>query len=322
MLIHIGFNLYMDTNRELPAQDQALGVPDDDFRFDPSLRLDDDMWVEVTDAMAAAGCNTIVLDLADGIHYTSHPEIAVAGAWSPDRLATELDRLRGLGLEPIPKLNFSASHDAWMGQYARKVSSPEYYQVCADLIAEVSQLFDTPRLFHLGMDEETLEHQALYDYVVIRQHQLWWHDVAFLANQVTRSGSRPWMWADAMWRVPDDFSKNIPRSIVQSSWSYHNFDAGAPHDVRRPLDPRTGWVAYVDLDEQGYDQIVTGSNCYTPRNFELTVSFARAHLDAQRLLGVMHAPWVPTLTQHRQKLLEAVAQVSEARRELDSPPLP
>ena len=38
-----------------------------------------------------------------------------------------------------------------------------------DLIAEVSELFDGPRFFHIGMDEETFQHQRMYHYVVVRQ---------------------------------------------------------------------------------------------------------------------------------------------------------
>jgi hypothetical protein len=44
--------------------------------------------------------------------YPSHPELAVKGSWSPEKMKSELARLRALGLEPIPKRNFSASHDA------------------------------------------------------------------------------------------------------------------------------------------------------------------------------------------------------------------
>jgi hypothetical protein len=58
-------------------------------------------------------------------------------------------------------------HDAWLGSYARYVSTEPYYQVCADLIAEVMQLFDSPRLFHLGMDEEAFDSQRSHDYVTI-----------------------------------------------------------------------------------------------------------------------------------------------------------
>ena len=76
-----------------------------------------------------------------------------------DRLRKELARLRKLGLEPIPKLNFSTTHDLWLGPYSRQVSATIYYKVCEDLIDEVTGLFDKPRLFHLGYDEETAQQQ-------------------------------------------------------------------------------------------------------------------------------------------------------------------
>lgn len=51
--------------------------------------------------MSEAGFNMVVIDLGDGVEYDSHPEIAVRGAWRPQRLRSELVRLRQLGLEPI-----------------------------------------------------------------------------------------------------------------------------------------------------------------------------------------------------------------------------
>ena len=41
-------------------------------------------------------------------------------------------------------------------------------------MADVAEIFGGPRLFHLGYDEEILFHQRRNDYVVIRQHDLWW----------------------------------------------------------------------------------------------------------------------------------------------------
>jgi hypothetical protein len=55
---------------------------------------------------------------------------------------------------------------------------------------EVSDLFDKPRFFHLGMDEENAEDQKWLNHVVIRQHDLWWHDFYFFVDQVEKNGSR------------------------------------------------------------------------------------------------------------------------------------
>jgi len=38
-----------------------------------------------------------------------------------------------MGLEPIPKRNFSTAHDTWIKEYGRQVSTSVYYLVCADL---------------------------------------------------------------------------------------------------------------------------------------------------------------------------------------------
>ena len=49
----------------------------------PYLRCDDRLWSDLTARMAAAGMNLLLIDLGDGVRYESHPEIAVANAWSP-----------------------------------------------------------------------------------------------------------------------------------------------------------------------------------------------------------------------------------------------
>ena len=81
----------------------------------------------------------------------------------------EIARLKGLGLEPIPKLNFSACHDAWLKDYSRMIATPEYYKVCADVIHDTCEIFGNPRLFHLGWDEERMGAQRKSRYAVSRQ---------------------------------------------------------------------------------------------------------------------------------------------------------
>ena len=166
-LIHLSTNMWSD------AEALEWKTKNECVTYCPTLRFDTKVWNALLRRMADAGLNMVVLDLGDGVRYESHPEIAVRRAWSPERLRRELAKMRELGLEPIPKLNFSTAHDTWMGPYARQVSSDAYYGVCRDLIREVTDLFDKPRFFHLGMDEETASHQRLYEYVVLRQGDLW-----------------------------------------------------------------------------------------------------------------------------------------------------
>ena len=98
--------------------------------------FDDEVWDEVLDECVKAGVNQIVLDLGRGVKYGTHPELAKDWSWSRQRVRKEVKRLRELGIEAIPKLNFSATHDGWLMEYERMMSTPTYYKVCRDLILE------------------------------------------------------------------------------------------------------------------------------------------------------------------------------------------
>jgi hypothetical protein len=249
----------------------------------PQMDFQKRTWDDITQRMAQAGMNMLVIDLGDGVKYQSHPEIALPDAWSTDELRKELARLRGLGIEPIPKLNFSTAHDLWLKEYGRMVSSKIYYEVCSHLIEEVVDLFDRPRFFHLGMDEETAELQRLYAYCVVRQHELLWHDLRFFVNQVERHHVRAWIWSDLIWDHEEAFLANVPKTVLQSNWYYFNeFDQ--PTVQNRD---RHGPAAYRILEEHGYDQLPTGSNWATPENFGLTVDYCSKIIAPERLQGFL-----------------------------------
>lgn len=294
-LLHLSYNMWCDW--ENPAS------PGPYHNYKPYLRFDDNVWNELLAAMKKAGMNMVVIDLGDGVKYQSHPEIAVENAWTTSRLKDELKKLRDLGLEPIPKLNFSTSHDAWLGPYHRMVSTAKYYDVCKSLIAEVIDLFDTPRLFHLGMDEETANHQRLHEYAVIRQHDLWWRDFKFLCEQVEAKKVRPWIWSDYIWAHADLFYERMPKTVLQSNWCYGDkFGEDAPLAVR----------TYRNLEDHQYEQVPTLSNWTTPANISRTVEFCTKHIAAERLKGFLLAPWRPTLPEVRDVHLAAITEFGKA----------
>jgi len=294
-LIHLGYNMWLD--REAPE----LGITG--LAAQPYLRFDESLWNELLPEMVKAGVNMVVIDLGEGVQYASHPEIAVDGSWSVERLQAELEKLRGMGIEPIPKLNFSTTHDAWLGPYSRMVSTPAYYDVCRDLIGEVIEIFDRPRLFHLGMDEETAEHQRHQSYAVMRQFDLWWHDLLFLVKEVEKKGARAWIWSDYLWHHPDEFFERMPRSVLQSNWYYGD-----------DFNPELGYVkAYLDLEGHGFEQVPTGSNWSCDTNFGGTVEFAKQSIPRERLAGFLQTVWRPTLEAYRQKHLNAIDQLARAR---------
>ena len=120
-----------------------------------TLDFDERAWEAIVARFARAGGNMILLDVGEGVVLPSVPELAVKGAWTPERVAAERERLAAMGIELIPKLNFSTTHDAWLGEYSRMVSTSTYYRVCEAAIRDVVEIFGHPRFVHLGYDEES-----------------------------------------------------------------------------------------------------------------------------------------------------------------------
>ena len=156
VLLHFGVNIQCDLPvtqwGKYKGEDLKLMTAADHVRFDEGV------FDRITDRMAAKGLNTIVMDLEEALYYPSHPELAVKGTWGVERFRRKLEQLRAKGLEPIPKLNFSTTHDIWLKEYHKMVSTPQYYRVCADVIADVIDIFDTPRYFHIGFDLRRSRH--------------------------------------------------------------------------------------------------------------------------------------------------------------------
>jgi len=304
-LLHLSCNMWTDTPK--PETDD---VPPG---FTDHLRFDQATFDTVTEAMAEAGLTMLVLDVGDGIAYSSRPEISATGAWTREHLAGQLERLRSLGLDVVPKLNFSARHDAWLRRYSRMLSTPEYYDACADVIAEVCEAFEQPRFLHLGMDEETAKHQHALQYAVMRQHDLWWHDLDFLLDRTREAGVQPWVWSDYAWNHPEVFYERMPHDVMQSNWYYGNQfetdESGRPRPIR---DSGEYWLTYLDLEDHGYDQIPTGSTWESQESLALTIDYCTPRIAPERLHGYLQTPWRPTLPQYLDDHLAAVARVGEA----------
>ena len=298
-LLHLSYNMWGDW--ENPK------VKGKYWQARPYLRFDEKLWNDLLESMQRNKFNMVVIDVGDGIEFASHPEISVKNAWSHDKLESELKKCRDMGLEPIPKLNFSTCHDQWMGKYSRMVSTPEYYKVCEDLIAETIDLFGKPRFFHLGMDEEEAIHQANFEYVVMRQHGLWWRDVKFLFKQCEDRGSRPWIWGDYVWNHSEEFYKEMPKNVVQSNWYRDPVTGPAKSVYGGKIDMDVECVrTYVDVDKAGYDQIPTVSNWETPANISGTMKFCWEHCSHDRLKGFLLTPWRPTLEETRERHMDVI----------------
>ena len=266
-----------------------------DLKKPKKLPFDDGLWTDILGRFAAAGGNMIVLDLGDGVVYPSHSELAVEGAWTPERLRREIVRCAAMGIELIPKVNFSSCHDAWLGPYEHMLSTPVYYEVCRDILKDVSAMFDRPRFIHLGFDEETAEFQTVergYSMVVVRQGDLWWRDFKWFVSETEKLGSRAWAWCDLPRRMPrTEWEKGYPKGVMMSPWCHFG---EIDHRKRKVIH------VYLDVAEAGYDVVPCSSNCYdVSKNcrdrFLATVEWSASHMPRTRLKGFLHAPWCTTL---------------------------
>lgn len=293
-LIHLSFNMW-----------EEYIWPGRPFRgYRPDLELSETLWKDAIDLMGKSGVNMVVIDLGDAVKYKCHPEIAVNNAWTVARLKQELHYIRSLGMEPIPKLNFSAGHDTWMKEYSKMVSTDEYYRFCSDMIAEVCEIFNHPRLFHIGMDEEGYLMQSTYKHVVVRKNEAWWHDFLFLVKECEHHRAKAWLWPDYMlWHHPDQFFSRMPKTVMQSNW-YYDEEFNPEWDMVRQ---------YIDLEKHGYDQILTGSYHYeNPKSIGNTVAFAEQYIGKQHLKGFLQTWWKPTVEENRERILRAVSLIGEA----------
>lgn len=301
-LIHLSDNMWSD------RPDVTEGTP-----YHETLDLDEPTWRKVIDFLPTQGINTVVIDVGDAIEYESHPEIAIPGAWSKDKLRAELAHMREIGLTPLPKLNFSAGHDAWMKIYARMLSTPVYYQFCRDVICEVAELFDHPAYFHLGLDEEIEVHQRNKTICVIRNGDLWWHDANFLFDCCEKVGARPWVWADPCWTVrgrQEEYLRRMSKSVLQSNWWYH--------PIKREADGTIAdfhYQAYLALDEAGFDQVPTVSTIWGhSKNGQETMQLMKDECNPAQVKGFMTAPWRFTYADDVYDLLNDAARLYQGKK--------
>lgn len=328
-LAHLGFNHSADPVRDqngVPyACDHTLVPGKNIFCAEDDLRFDLDLWHSMTKKLAAAGCNLLVLDIGEGFRYESHPEIACRGALSKDALQEELFNLRMLGIEAVPKLDFSACHDAWMGEMRRMVSTTSYYRFCADLIAEICEVFSKPRLFHLGMCAETAENQRGIHPIILRQGEAWWHDLDFFIRTTMHNGSRPWIWSDAISIDETAYLRRMPRDVVQSvrfadstAAALHTCEVleGAGYEQIPAYAPFPGEIVRGELVHGEPVRVEAGDTA----SFGQMTAAAKPVIAPDRLLGYLQTVFRPMLPQpsHIRMFEQRIVDLEQAKQNFDA----
>lgn len=285
--------------------------------FYTHLRADVGALREITEFAAANGCDSVIIDIANGIKFKTHPEIAAEDAWEPEFFKKELQRMSELGLKTYPRLNFSAGHDAWLGVYGRMVSTPKYYEVCRELIHEVIDIFDTPELMSLVMDEENGLNQGRLDYACYRQYDLVWHDLNYLLDCIREKGVRPCIGADYYWSFPQEFLDNVPRDVLVCPWFYLFLYEDAEHKFPMDSWSVTRRKCFKDLTEAGFDIMLQGAGHENTFNFEHTIRYAKENLDESKIYGMMICgSWAAPTEDSKYYYMDAIYQAKYAREAL------
>ena len=297
------------------------------------LAFDDAVWERALHLAAKNGFNTVLLDVGNAIHYSSHPEISVPDAWSHARVREEVARCKAMGLTLLPLLNFAANHDHWLGEYGDMLTTETYRRVADDLIHELYELFDHPAYFHIGMDEEN-EINLKKD---LRPGRLYWEDFRSLINSVKSTGAKPWIWADPLFEKPLMYATNIaPEECILSPWYYHAYKP----EHYTPTDSATEYVEYYGreqfaklnlkyVEEDPLHSItrclalplMQKGYCYVPcasvhnrciYNSEELVEHFLSGAPEDQLVGFMTAPWCSTQEKNWKKIEDSILLMHQA----------
>jgi len=283
------FMLYLGTNKDGKPNEYLNFQWEEEVVYHDTLYSDRETWNQITEFMPTCGINTILIDMGEGVKLDSHPEIAVPGSWEKEDFIQELDRLRSLGLTPLPKFKFSCMHNAWMQDYGNMVGTKACDQFCADIIRETIEMFGKPEYFHLGMEEEVIKNQGHYKVMVERSWTKKTEDLLFLCNVCMEQGVRPWIWVDAQsiegLGGAENFCKNVPKDVLISNWWYDDIYYDGENEK-----PRT--KLYRDIAEWGYEQIPTCSGWSNPYNARQTLRYCKEYVKEESIKGFMTAPWM------------------------------
>lgn len=319
ILVHLGYRMWEDT-KDLP------------FTFDEEL------WDYIVEESAKIGINTIVLDVGEGLEFSSHPELFAKGGWTRARLRKEIARCEERGIKIIPKLNFSAYHDQWLGEYGEMLSTSLYYKVCADLIRESYEIFHQPEYIHIGMDEEDEYCFRSVEHVNYRKGSLYWHDLRFLLDCVIETGAKPWIWSDPLHYSPEEFCSCVsPDEVLISPWYYHAFK----EEHYTPINSRPSIIAhyqrpeyanmklqFVEEDpinanwckltlpymEKGYNYVpCAGVSSHCDYNTEELVEYYKENAPDDQVVGYMTAPWYMTEQENKQYFEESFRFLKAAK---------
>jgi len=186
--------------------------------------------------------NMVGLEVAQGMKFDRHPEIAGPAAWSKADVRRIVDFLKGNGVEVFPLVN-SLGHANWLTiplpQFREDVDEhqlctrhPDVRKVLEDVYDECVEVF-SPRYFHFGLDEirwQTLDlppEKRCPRCAGLDKRDLFVEHVKWLDGYARSHNLQMMMWADMIlpehnggppFQLADTIDK-LPGDIVMCDWS-------------------------------------------------------------------------------------------------------
>ncbi len=235
---------------------------------------DRDLADELIKQIADARCNAVILDIENAVRYQSHPQIARSHSYPMEAFRRLVRTARDVGLEVIPKTNFSKSpkyrHNDWFEPYHEMPDGSEYYRRAGQIMAELISIA-RPRYYHIGMDEDH------------RETRIYVNTVKALRTILLKKKVTPIIWIDLDKPHQPEINlkmmealKQMPRKkLLINFWQYSGWSYNRVSDLMnmgytvlgasnaRPHCPASANAAFA---LRAYQQGATGmvGTCWTP----------------------------------------------------------
>ncbi len=241
----------------------------------------------------AARCrlNALMIDVADGVVFRNHRELKRQYSITMAKFKEFVKLGRSLGMEIIPKLNFSKSfhrhhHNEWMRPYNKLKDDREYYRHAFSLMSELIRA-TKPKYFHIGMDEDH-EHTP-EEYV---------EKIVNLRGWLKKRGVKTIQWIDIGKRWQKDIEAKmrwavgrIPKDVILCHWQYFGREFS-----------EIGW-----LKRRGYPVLATTGGYTHPASRAMAARAAE-----QRIMGMISTHWAPLQKEREQFIIDSIRESGRA----------
>ncbi len=263
--------------------------------------------IKLVDTVTAAGFNTIVVVIKDGIRLDHATWKPATDAWSKKEFIDWVGYAKNRGLNVIPELKLLThqqlllqdKHSALMfNSHTYDPRNQDVYKIIIPLINEIIEV-TRPLAFHIGHDEVAgflLKRNFLppksinlHGDEIMLPADLFLQDVLVLHDFLKTKGIETWMWGD-MLLSPDEFPTMLQRNLHGLSLGYGNqLRLRLPRDIVicdwHYFDEQLEFPSLSTMQSEGFRVIgATWRNQLTTKNFSQYASSRSA-------TGMMLTTW-------------------------------